>query len=100
MLADRLPARRVRAVGREAQAEDDVLGDREPGKDAVFLEDDAALRARPFDLGAVIQNASSFFRLDTIYVGIISIGAIALVMDLALRDLTRRLVAWQERIAA
>jgi NitT/TauT family transport system permease protein len=51
-------------------------------------------------LGAVIQNASSFFRLDTIYVGIIAIGAIALVMDLALRGLTRRLVAWQERIAA
>ena len=51
-------------------------------------------------LGAVIQNASSFFRLDTIYVGIIAIGVIALVMDLALRGLTRRLVAWQERIAA
>ena len=51
-------------------------------------------------LGAVIQNASSFFRLDTIYVGIIAIGAIALAMDLALRGLTRRLVAWQERIAA
>jgi NitT/TauT family transport system permease protein len=50
-------------------------------------------------LGALIQNASSFFQLDIIYVGIICIGLIALCMDLALRALSRRLVAWQERIA-
>lgn len=50
-------------------------------------------------LGALIQNASSFFQLDIIYVGIICIGFIALAMDLALRAATRRLVAWQERIA-
>jgi NitT/TauT family transport system permease protein len=50
-------------------------------------------------LGALIQNASSFFQLDIIYVGIICIGLIALVMDLILRTLSRRLVAWQERIA-
>jgi NitT/TauT family transport system permease protein len=50
-------------------------------------------------LGAMIQNASSFFQLDIIYVGIICIGFIALAMDLALRLLTRRLVAWQDRIA-
>jgi len=50
-------------------------------------------------LGALIQNASSFFQLDIIYVGIICIGLIALAMDLVLRALTRRLVAWQERIA-
>ena len=50
-------------------------------------------------LGALIQNASSFFQLDTIYVGIICIGLIALAMDLALRAATRRLVAWQDRIA-
>jgi NitT/TauT family transport system permease protein len=50
-------------------------------------------------LGALIQNASSFFQLDIIYVGIICIGLIALGMDLALRAVTRRLVAWQERIA-
>ena len=50
-------------------------------------------------LGALIQNASSFFQLDTIYVGIICIGLIALAMDLALRFATRRLVAWQDRIA-
>ena len=51
-------------------------------------------------LGALIQNASSFFQLDVIYVGIISIGFIALAMDLALRAATRRLVAWQDRISA
>ena len=50
-------------------------------------------------LGALIQNASSFFQLDIIYVGIICIGFIALVMDLLLRALSRRLVAWQDRIA-
>jgi NitT/TauT family transport system permease protein len=49
-------------------------------------------------LGAMIQNASSFFQLDIIYVGIVCIGFIALLMDLALRALTRRLVAWQDRI--
>ena len=50
-------------------------------------------------LGALIQNASSFFQLDIIYVGIICIGLIALVMDLLLRMVARRLLSWQERIA-
>jgi len=50
-------------------------------------------------LGALIQDASSFFQLDIIYVGIICIGFIALAMDLALRAAARRLVAWQDRIA-
>lgn len=50
-------------------------------------------------LGALIQNASSFFQLDIIYVGIICIGIIALLMDVVLRLATRRLVAWQDRIA-
>jgi NitT/TauT family transport system permease protein len=50
-------------------------------------------------LGALIQNASAFFQLDIIYVGIICIGLIALAMDLALRAATRRLVAWQDRLA-
>ena len=38
-------------------------------------------------LGALIQNAGSFFQLDIIYVGIICIGFIALFMDMALRAL-------------
>ncbi|MBX3519245.1 MAG: ABC transporter permease [Xanthobacteraceae bacterium] len=50
-------------------------------------------------LGALIQNASSFFQLDIIYVGIICIGFIALAMDIAIRAFTRRLVSWQDRIA-
>ena len=50
-------------------------------------------------LGALIQDAANFFQLDIIYVGIICIGLVALLMDLTLRRLTRRLVAWQERIA-
>ena len=49
-------------------------------------------------LGAMIQNASSFFDLNTIYVGIICIGMLALLMDLALRMLSRRMVAWQDKI--
>jgi NitT/TauT family transport system permease protein len=49
-------------------------------------------------LGALIQNAGSFFQLDIVYVGIICIGFAALLMDFLLRLLTRRLVAWQERI--
>jgi NitT/TauT family transport system permease protein len=50
-------------------------------------------------LGSLIQNAASFFQLDIIYVGIICIGFIALAMDAALRAVSRRLVAWQDRIA-
>ena len=49
-------------------------------------------------LGAMIQNASSFFDLGTIYLGIICIGALALGMDLVLRRLSRRLVAWQDKV--
>jgi NitT/TauT family transport system permease protein len=51
-------------------------------------------------LGALIQNAGSFFQLDIIYVGIICIGFIALSMDLLLRAATRKMVAWQDRISA
>ncbi len=51
-------------------------------------------------LGAMIQNASSFFQLDIIYLGIICIGLIALIMDLILRKVSRRFLSWQDRIAA
>jgi NitT/TauT family transport system permease protein len=50
-------------------------------------------------LGSLIQNAAAFFQLDTIYVGIICIGFIALCMDLVLRAVARRFLSWQERIA-
>jgi sulfonate transport system permease protein len=51
-------------------------------------------------LGAVIENASNYFQLDTIYMGIICIGLIALIMDSCLRAVSGRLVRWQERIGA
>jgi len=59
----------------------------------------AELIAAQQGLGALIQNASAYFLLDIIYVGIICIGLIALAMDLLLRRLSAHLVAWQERIA-
>jgi NitT/TauT family transport system permease protein len=57
----------------------------------------AELVAAQQGLGAVIQDASAYFQLDTIYMGIICIGFIALAMDVALRRLTRRALVWQER---
>ena len=50
-------------------------------------------------LGALIQDAGAFFQIDTIYVGIICIGFIALLMDILLRFLARRFISWQDRIA-
>src|SRR5947209_14244132 len=50
-------------------------------------------------LGAMIQNASTYFLLDIIYVGIICIGCIALLMDLILRRISARLLTWQDRAA-
>jgi NitT/TauT family transport system permease protein len=51
-------------------------------------------------LGAMIQNASTYFLLDVIYVGIICIGCIALIMDFILRQISARLLVWQERAVA
>ena len=51
-------------------------------------------------LGAMIQNAATYFLLDVIYVGIICIGCIALLMDTVLRWLSANLLAWQERTTA
>ena len=51
-------------------------------------------------LGAMIQNASTYFLLDVIYVGIICIGCIALIMDMILRKVSARLLVWQERAVA
>jgi len=60
----------------------------------------AELVAAQQGLGAMIQNASSFFDLNTIYLGIICIGVLALLMDTILRKLSARLVSWQEKVAA
>lgn len=59
----------------------------------------AELVAAERGLGAVIQNASNFFQIDVIYVGIICIGVIAVTMDYLLRIVTTRMVSWQERIS-
>lgn len=60
----------------------------------------AELVAAQQGLGAMIQNASSFFDLNTIYLGIICIGTLALLMDIALRRLSARLVAWQDKVGS
>jgi len=57
----------------------------------------AELVAAQHGIGAVIQNASAFFNLTTIYAGIVTIGFLALMMDTALRAMSRRFLAWQER---
>ena len=49
-------------------------------------------------LGAVIQNASNYFQIDIIYMGIICIGIIALAMDRLLRAVTTRVLVWQDRL--
>ncbi len=57
----------------------------------------AELVAAQEGLGAMIQNASAFFDLRAIYLGIICIGAVALLMDVAIRKLSSRLVNWQDK---
>ena len=59
----------------------------------------AELVAAQNGIGAVIQNASAFFNLTTIYAGIITIGFLALMMDTALRAISRHFLDWQERAA-
>ncbi|WP_234050218.1 MULTISPECIES: ABC transporter permease [unclassified Xanthobacter] len=49
-------------------------------------------------LGSMIQVAASYFQIETIYLGLITIGLTAMLMDFALVRLSNRLVRWQERI--
>lgn len=56
----------------------------------------AELIAAQRGLGAVIQDAGNFFRIPTVYGGIILIGFAALVMDKLVRAATARFVGWQE----
>jgi NitT/TauT family transport system permease protein len=60
----------------------------------------AELVAAQRGLGAVIQNASNYFQIDTVYAGIISIGAVAVLMDWVLRMVTTRAVRWQDRMTS
>lgn len=57
----------------------------------------AELVAAQTGLGAMISEAGNFFKLRTIYAGIIAIGVAALVMDALLRIASNRLIVWQER---
>lgn len=56
----------------------------------------AELVAARTGLGAMIQDASNFFQIPVIFLGIIVIGAIALLMDAIVRVVVARLVAWRE----
>lgn len=56
----------------------------------------AELVAARIGLGAMIQNASNFFQIPTIFLGIIIIGVIALFMDAALRFVIARFVTWRD----
>lgn len=58
----------------------------------------AELLAAERGLGAVIQNAGNYFVISDIYVGLICIGAIALLMDAAVRKVMSVVVSWQERV--
>lgn len=58
----------------------------------------AELIAAQRGLGAMIQHAANFFRLEDIYAGIILIGLSALLMDRLLRLAMNHLVRWQERV--
>jgi taurine transport system permease protein len=48
-------------------------------------------------LGQMVLNASSFLRTDIVVMGILIIGAIAWLFDLAMRWVERRVVAWKGR---
>lgn len=56
----------------------------------------AELVAARTGLGAMIQNASNFFQIPTIFLGIILIGVIALVMDSLLRVAIAQFVKWRD----
>jgi NitT/TauT family transport system permease protein len=58
----------------------------------------AELVAAQQGLGALIQNASNFFQIPVIFVGIIMIGLAALIMDQLLRVGIARLVSWRETV--
>ncbi len=58
----------------------------------------AELVAAERGLGAVIVSGQNYFQVPTIFVGIIMIGAVALLMDKVLRLATTRLLAWQETL--
>lgn len=59
----------------------------------------AELVAAQRGIGASMQKAQNFFKMDEVYAGIILIGISALVMDRIVQLLMARTVRWQERVA-
>lgn len=60
----------------------------------------AELIAAQKGLGAVIQDASNYFQIPIIYMGIALIGLLALIMDLVIRWVTKFFTRWQEEFTA
>jgi NitT/TauT family transport system permease protein len=58
----------------------------------------AELIAASAGLGYLVQISGTEFDLASAYVALLCIGTIGLAMDLALRELERRLTPWQERV--
>src|SRR5690606_35888664 len=58
-VADLVTLLRRHLVCGKPQSEFDILLHRQPGKDAIFLEHDAAVAPRPFDLGSVQQHRAA-----------------------------------------
>lgn len=55
----------------------------------------AEMVAATAGLGQMVLNASSFLRTDIVVMGILIIGAIAWLFDLAMRRVERRIVPWK-----
>ncbi|MFL6666164.1 MAG: ABC transporter permease, partial [Burkholderia ambifaria] len=57
----------------------------------------AEMVAANLGLGQMVLNASNFLRTDIVVMGILIIGAIAWLFDLAMRWVERRVVPWKGR---
>ena len=60
----------------------------------------AELIAAQRGLGASIQDAANFFKIEMVYGGVVLIGLSALVMDRLLAVVMKRAVRWQERVGS
>ena len=56
----------------------------------------AELTGAQLGLGQMIQEASMYFRMDIVLMGIILIGIFGTILDQIVSFLERRLTAWQE----
>jgi NitT/TauT family transport system permease protein len=50
-------------------------------------------------IGAMMVEAQNFFQMAPLVLGILMIGAIALIMDGIVRTIERRVTAWQEKLS-